>query len=83
MGILSLLLVRVGLRKRLRKVGLGLLVDYSSVNQLADAVVSILQDEKKSQGMGLEARKRILKDFTWEAVANRVNLAYDEVLGQN
>lgn len=57
----------------------GLLVEYGSTKELADAVIAILQDERKARQMGIDARKRIERDFTWEAVAKRVNSAYDEV----
>ena len=57
----------------------GLLVDYGSSSQLAAAVIEILLDEKRGRQMGSEARKRIERDFTWEAVAKRVNAAYDDV----
>ena len=58
----------------------GFLIDYASESQLATAVSSILRDEGKAREMGVKARERILKDFTWEAVARRVNLAYGEIL---
>ncbi|MGI0091493.1 MAG: glycosyltransferase [Nitrososphaerales archaeon] len=71
-----------GPREAIEEGKTGLLVDYGSVDQLASAVVRVLQDDRKARQMGMEARKRILKDFTWGDVARRVNLAYDEVLSQ-
>lgn len=57
----------------------GLLVDYASSTQLADAVIKILRDDRLGRRMGAEARKRILQEFTWQAVAQRINLSYEEV----
>ena len=57
----------------------GLLVEYGSSSQLANAVIEVLQDERRGRQMGYEARKRIERDFTWEAVATRVNEAYSQV----
>ena len=59
-----------------------LLVDYGSRGQLAEAIITILRDPKRARQMGELARKRIEQDFTWEAVAKRVNGAYCEVLGR-
>jgi len=60
----------------------GLLVKYGSSKDIVSAVVSILHDQSRAKQMGLEARKRVELNFTWEAVAGRVNSAYDEVFKQ-
>jgi glycosyltransferase involved in cell wall biosynthesis len=60
----------------------GLLVEYGSTKELANAVIAVLQDERRARQMGIDARKRIEGDFTWESVAKRVNSAYDEVFAE-
>lgn len=55
----------------------GLLVDYGYAKQLGAAIIQLLQNDQRARQMGAEARKRILRDFTWEVVARRVNVAYD------
>jgi glycosyltransferase involved in cell wall biosynthesis len=57
----------------------GLLVPYGSVNELASAIASMLQDESGSRRMGMEGRAKVEQDFTWEAVARRVKSVYDEL----
>jgi glycosyltransferase involved in cell wall biosynthesis len=58
----------------------GKLVDYGSIGQLATAITDLLQDDKLSRAMGAEARLRIERDFTWRAVADRIDNAYYKVL---
>ena len=60
----------------------GILIDYGSPKQLASAILRILQDESAARSMGRDARKRIESDFTWTAVAARVNKAYLEATKQ-
>jgi len=57
----------------------GLLVDFGSEGQLAQAVITILEDEKTARGMGANGRKRVLADFTWQRVAQRFDSIYSEV----
>lgn len=58
----------------------GLLVSYGSSDEIADAVIRILRDDKAARQMGLKARERIEKDFTWNVVARRIGEVYDELL---
>jgi 1,4-alpha-glucan branching enzyme len=57
----------------------GLLVDFGKEEQLADALVAILQDEGKAREMGNNGRRRVLADFTWERVVQRIDSVYQEV----
>jgi glycosyltransferase involved in cell wall biosynthesis len=58
----------------------GYLVPYANPDALSKAIVTILQDEKLAKGMGELGRERVIRDFTWRAVAERVDRAYEEVL---
>ncbi|MEM0117527.1 MAG: glycosyltransferase family 4 protein [Conexivisphaerales archaeon] len=57
----------------------GKLVPYGSVNALTQAVIELLQDEKRSRQMGREGRRRVLSFFTWSAVAERIQHVYEEL----
>ncbi|RLJ01592.1 MAG: hypothetical protein DRP08_05345, partial [Candidatus Aenigmatarchaeota archaeon] len=48
-----------------------LLVDYD-VNDIADKILLLLKDEKLARNIGINARKRIEKDFSIEKVANKI-----------
>jgi glycosyltransferase involved in cell wall biosynthesis len=58
----------------------GLLVRFGSETELADALITILQDERMGREMGSNGRKRIIADFTWEKVVRRLDAMYSEVL---
>lgn len=60
----------------------GFLIDYGSPDQMAKAIVTLLQDENLSKRMGANGRKRVESDFTWKAVTNRIGKVYDEILIQ-
>jgi glycosyltransferase involved in cell wall biosynthesis len=56
----------------------GLLIDYGSPEQIADAVIRILKDDRWRRSLGENARETIQKSFTWRAVAERVSRAYGQ-----
>jgi glycosyltransferase involved in cell wall biosynthesis len=58
----------------------GLLVEFGAERQLANALISILQDDRKAREMGANGRKRVLADFTWKRVGDRVDQVYHEVM---
>lgn len=60
----------------------GRLVDYGSRSQLTRAIVETLQDARAARAMGREARKRVEKDFTWQAVADRIDKTYSAILNR-
>ncbi len=55
----------------------GLLVNYGSSSELADALTKILIDDKLARSMGEKGRQRVEKEFTWNIVANRLNRTYE------
>lgn len=50
----------------------GLLVDPGDAHQLADALQRLLADRALSERMGQQGRERVLRDFTWDHVADRI-----------
>lgn len=57
----------------------GLLVNYGSVKELAEAITKILSNDKLARQMGEMGRERVQKDFTWKIVANRLNRIYEAI----
>ncbi len=58
----------------------GFLVNFADPDDLARAIVSVLQDEAMARRMGRVGRQRVVRDFTWKAVAGRIDSIYDEVI---
>jgi len=58
----------------------GFLVNYADPEGLARAIVTVLQDDGHARRMGKVGRQRVIRDFTWDAVARRVDSIYEEVL---
>jgi glycosyltransferase involved in cell wall biosynthesis len=58
----------------------GFLFEYGNEKAAADAILTILEDERLASRMGALARQRVQKYFTWTEVANRVDSAYHQVL---
>ncbi|MBW8886898.1 MAG: glycosyltransferase family 4 protein [Fibrobacteres bacterium] len=50
----------------------GLLIDPASRGELEGALIALLSDRERRRAMGRRARERILKDFTWDACADRM-----------
>ena len=58
----------------------GLLVEPKNIEALADALISLLKDKERRVRMGLEARKRVLRLFSWDKAAEQTLQVYREVL---
>jgi starch synthase len=64
----------------------GLLVHYDELDPerfergLAEAVNDLLADPDKARAMGLAGRDRVLREFTWSAVAGRTLDVYEAAL---
>ena len=50
----------------------GLIVDVLQTQELKEAVLKLLDDQKLSQKMGQVARARVLENFTWEKQASKI-----------
>jgi glycosyltransferase involved in cell wall biosynthesis len=57
----------------------GLLVDFGDVNGISRALKMILQDEHLAKKMGTNGRRIVEDQFTWKAVAHRVDSIYREL----
>lgn len=58
----------------------GLLVEPRNVDALSEALLAILHDDERRIRMGLEARKRVLRLFSWDKAAQQTMQVYNEVL---
>jgi glycosyltransferase involved in cell wall biosynthesis len=54
----------------------GLLVDKNNPQQVADALVTLLENDSLRRAMGERAREHVLKNFTWDVVAARMYERY-------
>jgi len=50
----------------------GLLVDPGKPDMLGKAILAFLRDRDLARRMGENAREKVLKNFTWEKVTNRI-----------
>jgi glycosyltransferase involved in cell wall biosynthesis len=57
----------------------GKLVPYGSEEALAQALITVLKDEGLARRMGSEGREKMVRSFTWRAVAERIRSVYDEL----
>ena len=60
----------------------GFLVPFGSSRGLAQAILALLQDENMSRRMGRIGRERVLKYFSWDAVAGRLDSIYSELIAK-
>jgi len=58
----------------------GLLVEPGNSLQLADAIKDILSDSSCRERFGSNARKRVEREFTWEAIAKKTLEFYTNLL---
>jgi phosphatidylinositol alpha-1,6-mannosyltransferase len=50
----------------------GLLVDPDNIDEVAEAILKLLNDKHLAQRLGRAGRKRAVQELTWEAVASRL-----------
>jgi glycogen(starch) synthase len=58
----------------------GYHVNPSDPVDIAWGVVSCLQDQNRKQQLGTNGRKRVLAEFTWDAIAAKTLQTYEEVV---
>lgn len=56
----------------------GLLVKPSNIHEIEHAVVRLLKDESLANYLGENARRTIIKDYTWEKTARRTLEVYEK-----
>jgi glycosyltransferase involved in cell wall biosynthesis len=59
----------------------GILVDPRDVDQIADAIASILSQPEESWAMGSRGRKAVEERFNWSSEGARLVALYDRLLG--
>jgi glycosyltransferase involved in cell wall biosynthesis len=60
----------------------GLLVDLDSPTELADALTRVLTDPQLASRLGKRGRTEVEGRFSWNGVVDKVEAAYDTVLGR-
>ena len=58
----------------------GLLVRFGDVDELAGAILLLLRDEPRRQCMGQHGREKVIAQYSWDAVCDRVLNVYRRVL---
>jgi glycosyltransferase involved in cell wall biosynthesis len=59
----------------------GLLVDPRDPEEIATALARLLTNRELAVQMGREGRSRVLRDFTWARVAERIQRVVESVYG--
>ena len=60
----------------------GLLFEYGEPASLAKAILTLLADEDLRQQMGRTGQKKVLGNYTWEHVSDRLRAVYEQVIAQ-
>ena len=61
----------------------GLLVEPTSVGDVAQALLRLLRDAPLRQELGGQARERVLREFTWDAVAAQVRSGLEQAVSSH
>lgn len=69
-----------GLQEAVEDGETGFLIPYGSPPEIAEAIVTLLQDQALATKMGKKGRIRVENEFTWRAAAGRVRQAYDSIV---
>jgi glycosyltransferase involved in cell wall biosynthesis len=59
----------------------GFLYEKKSISQLLSIISMLIQDSKLRRKTGEEAQKRILEEFSWNSIAQKLVNYYEEILG--
>jgi glycosyltransferase involved in cell wall biosynthesis len=61
----------------------GLLVAYQDADALARAILELLSDPRRRARMGQAGQRKVLENYTWEIVADRVRAVYLEAMARH
>lgn len=61
----------------------GLLVDPYRIEEVENALISVLVDAELRRNLGEEAFRKVAEQYTWRSVAKRLNQLYEEILREN
>jgi glycogen(starch) synthase len=70
-----------GVNEAVRSGETGLLVKRDNADELADAVMRLLSDKDLRQKMGVNGRKFVSENYTWDICAEKMLRVYRELLG--
>jgi glycosyltransferase involved in cell wall biosynthesis len=58
----------------------GLLFDPTNINSIANAIITILNDEALQRRLGFNARKKVEQRYSWDEVANQYIEVYQKTI---
>ena len=58
----------------------GLVVEKNNVEELAQALLLLLEDDERREAMGRAGRRRVLRHFTWDAIAEGMRKRYETLV---
>jgi glycosyltransferase involved in cell wall biosynthesis len=61
----------------------GLLFDYPDPTSMAQAILALLADPARRYEMGRAGRSKVLENYTWEIVTDRLRQVYTQVLSSH
>ncbi|HID53739.1 MAG TPA: glycosyltransferase family 1 protein [Anaerolineae bacterium] len=61
----------------------GLLFEHGSADSLAEAALTLLADAGKRAVLGAAGRQKVLANYTWEIVSDRLRDVYRQAVGRN
>lgn len=70
----------VGVADDVKKSNAGLIVPPKNVDELANAIIEILNNNDSSEKMGISGRKLVEEKYTWAGIARMTEKVYNELL---
>ena len=58
----------------------GLVVEKNNVEELAHALLLLLEDDERREAMGRAGRRRVMRHFTWDAIAEGMRKRYETLV---
>jgi glycosyltransferase involved in cell wall biosynthesis len=58
----------------------GLVVEKNNVEELAQALLLLLEDDERREAMGRAGRRRVMRHFTWDAIAEGMRKRYETLV---
>jgi glycosyltransferase involved in cell wall biosynthesis len=61
----------------------GLLVEFDNPSELAEKILSLLQNKKLNGRLAENGRKKVKSKFTWQKVADKTHQIYQKLIGDS
>lgn len=58
----------------------GFLVEQKNPKQIANKILQLAEDKELRNEMGINGRKKVLKDFNWDNIADEIIKVYSEII---